>query len=310
MNASPTVIHKTDLPELVQRGKVRDVYKVGGRLMIVATDRISAFDVVMNEPVPGKGVLLTQMSRYWLETLPACQPHHVEYVVSADRFPDEYAPWVEQLCGRAMVVKRVEILPVECIVRGYLVGSGWKEYQGCGRVCGIPLPPGLRRAEKLPEPIFTPSTKATAGHDEPVSFDQACEIVAGVVARKRSVSLEPRALMARVRQRALDIYREAARHAEQRGIIIADTKFEFGLFNGELVLADEVLTPDSSRFWPVEGYRVGEDQPSFDKQVLRDYLESTGWNKQPPPPALPHEVIEQTRRAYEDAYRRLTGAAA
>jgi phosphoribosylaminoimidazole-succinocarboxamide synthase len=303
-----TVIHKTDLPELVNRGKVRDIYKLGGRLMIVATDRISAFDVVMDQPVPGKGILLTQMSRFWLETLPACTPHHLDYVVSRDQVPADYAPYVDQLTGRAMVVKRVSILPVECIVRGYIIGSAWKEYQATGQVTGVKLPAGLRRAEKLPEPVFTPSTKAVIGHDELISFDHACDTVARFLAPKRSITADARDLMERVRRRALDIYAQAAAHAEQRGIILADTKFEFGLYNGELLLADEVLTPDSSRFWPADQYRVGDDQPSFDKQFLRDYLETLAWNKQPPPLPIPDEVLAQTRRGYADAYRRLTGA--
>jgi phosphoribosylaminoimidazole-succinocarboxamide synthase len=303
------VIHKTDLPELVKRGKVRDVYKLGGRLMIVATDRISAFDVVMEQPVPGKGLLLTQMSRFWLETLPACTPHHLDYVVSDEHVPAEYAPYVDQLRGRTMVVKRVEIVPIECVVRGYIVGGGWREYQTTGAVSGIKLPAGLRHAERLPEPIFTPSTKAVEGHDEPISFDQACETVARFVAPKRSTAVAPRDLMERIRRRSLAVYKQAARHAEQCGIIIADTKFEFGLYDGDLLLADEVLTPDSSRFWPAEQYRVGDDQPSFDKQFLRDYLSTLGWNKQPPPPPIPDEIIAQTRRGYEDAYRRLTGRA-
>jgi len=305
--APRTVIRKTDLPELVNRGKVRDVYKLGGRLMIVATDRISAFDVVMDQPVPGKGILLTEMSRFWLETLPACQPHHLEYVVDDDHVPPEYAPYLDQLNGRTMVVKRAEILPIECIVRGYIIGSGWKEYQTTGSVSGVTLPPGLRRAEKLAEPIFTPSTKATVGHDQPISFEHACETVARFLAPKRSISADARDLLERVRRRSLDIYTQAAAHAERCGIILADTKFEFGLYNGELLLADEVLTPDSSRFWPKEHYRVGDDQPSFDKQFLRDYLETLDWNKQPPPPPIPDDVIRKTRRGYEDAYRRLTG---
>jgi phosphoribosylaminoimidazole-succinocarboxamide synthase len=304
---SGTVIHKTDLPELVKRGKVRDIYKLGGRLMILATDRISAFDVVMEQPVPGKGILLTQMSRFWLQTLPACTPHHLDYVVSDEQVPADYAPYVDQLRGRAMVVRRVEILPIECIVRGYLVGSGWREYQATGSVSGVKLPAGLRHAERLPEPIFTPSTKAVVGHDEPISFDHACGTVARFLAPKRSVVAEPRDLMERVRRRSLEIYTQAACHAEKHGIIIADTKFEFGLYDGELLLADEVLTPDSSRFWPAEHYRVGDDQPSFDKQFLRDYLETLGWNKQPPPPPIPDEIMAKTRRGYEDAYQRLTG---
>ena len=307
--AAPAAVHRTDLPELVARGKVRDIYRVGGRLMIVATDRISAFDVVMNEPIPVKGVLLTQMSRFWLETLPACRPHHLEYVVSEDRCPEEYAPHVEQLCGRAMVVRRVEVLPIECVVRGYLAGSGWRDYQATGTVSGVRLPAGLRKAERLPEPIFTPSTKATVGHDEAVSFDRACEIVAEFLEPKRSVSAPACDLLEAVRRRSLEIYTQAARHADQRGIIIADTKFEFGLRDGELVLADEVLTPDSSRFWPRDEYRVGHDPTSFDKQFLRYYLETVTWNKQPPPPPLPATVIARTREKYEEAYARLTAPA-
>ena len=309
MMEPPAAIFKTDLPELVNRGKVRDLYKLGGRMMIVATDRISAFDVVMGRPVPGKGVLLTQMSRFWLETLPACRPHHLDYVVNDEQIPVDYAPYVDQLRSRAMIVKRVEILPIECIVRGYIIGSGWKEYQATESVSGVKLPPGLRRAEKLPEPIFTPSTKAAVGHDVPISFDHAVETAARFLAPKRSVSVDPRDLMERVRRRSIDIYNQAAQHAERCGIILADTKFEFGLYNGELLLADEVLTPDSSRFWPREQYHVGDDQPSFDKQFLRDYLEGLDWNKQPPPPLIPDEVIEKTRCGYEDAYRRLAGQA-
>ncbi len=309
MNHDLTTIRQTDLPELVNRGKVRDLYRLGGRMMIVATDRISAFDVVMNEPVPGKGVLLTQMSRYWLDTLPACRPHHLEYVVDDEHVPDGYARYLDQLRGRAMVVKRVDIIPVECIVRGYIAGSGWKEYQAAGTVCGVRLPAGLQRGQKLPEPIFTPSTKATVGHDENISFEQACAVVSEFLALKRGVRQSGPELMATVRQRTLDIYQQAARHAERRGILLADTKFEFGLYDGELLLADEVLTPDSSRFWPAEQYRVGHELPNYDKQVLRDYLESTGWNKQPPPPPVPAEVLAETRRRYEDVYRRLSAPA-
>ncbi len=307
MSRSMSPIHKTDLPELVNRGKVRDLYKLGGRMMIVATDRISAFDVVMDQPIPGKGILLTQMSRFWLDKLPACSPHHFEYIVSDEQVPDEYLPYVDQLRDRAMVVKRVEILPIECIVRGYIIGSGWKEYKALGSVSGIELPAGLQQAQKLPEPIFTPSTKATVGHDVAITFNHACDEVAGFLATKRSTSWESRKLMEAVRIRSLEIYNQAAAHAEQCGLILADTKFEFGLYNDELVLADEVLTPDSSRFWPEDQYRVGENQPSFDKQFLRDYLESLEWRKMPPPPPLPDEIIAQTRRGYEQAYERLTG---
>jgi phosphoribosylaminoimidazole-succinocarboxamide synthase len=302
------VVNKTELPGLAARGKVRDIYPLDGRLMIVATDRISAFDVVMDQPVPGKGVLLTQMSRFWLETLPACRPHHLDYVVTDRQCPPEYARWADQLSLRAMVVKRADILPVECIVRGYIVGSGWKEYQVQGTVSGVRLPAGLRKAERLPEPIFTPSTKATVGHDENVSFDAACRIVGEFLARRPGPKRDGRELLESVRRRSIEIYSQAAALAEKRGIILADTKFEFGLYEGELLLADEVLTPDSSRFWPADSYRVGHDQPSFDKQYLRDYLESLTWNKQPPPPPLPAEIIEKTRERYETACRLLTRA--
>ncbi len=301
------VVEQTSLPGLINRGKVRDIYRVGNRLMIVATDRISAFDVVMPCPIPGKGILLTQMSRFWMRTLPACRPHHLEFVVDDENVPEMYAGWTDQLRARAMVVKRVEILPVECIVRGYLAGSGWKEYQAEGTVCGVSLPAGLRRAEKLPAPIFTPSTKATTGHDQNISFDEACALADQFVMARGGGSGAGRELMERVRRRSLEIYEQAARHAEQRGIIIADTKFEFGLHDGELLLADEVLTPDSSRFWPADQYRLGQDPPSLDKQYVRDYLESVHWNKQPPAPALPDEIVQRTRERYEDAFRRLTG---
>lgn len=300
-------VYKTDLPDLANRGKVRDLYKLGGRMMIVASDRISAFDVVMNEPVPGKGLLLTQMSKFWMETLPACQPHHLDYVVDDDHVPAGYEPYVAQLRGRASIVRRVEIVPIECIVRGYIIGSGWKDYQKDGAICGIQLPAGLQKAQRLPEPIFTPSTKATVGHDLPLTFDQAAETVAEFLAKKRSTKHDARSLLEQIRTRALAIYSQAAQHAEERGIILADTKFEFGLLDDELMLADEVLTPDSSRFWPADQYRVGVDQPSFDKQFLRDYLESVTWNKQPPPPTIPDEIIARTRAKYEDAFQRLTG---
>jgi len=304
--ASPTAIAKTDLPHLVHRGKVRDLYRLGEQMMIVATDRISAFDVVMNEPVPGKGRLLTQMSRFWLDTLPACTPHHLEYVVSDQQVPAGFAPYVDQLRERAMVVKRVDILPIECIVRGYIVGSGWKEYQATGTVSGLRLPPGLRKAERLPEPLFTPSTKASIGHDEAVSFDEATAIVDRFLATQRAYTGSATDLLNHVRRRALDIYAQAAHHAEARGLILADTKLEFGLHGGELLLADEVLTPDSSRFWPRDQYQVSQDQPSFDKQYLRDYLETLTWNKQPPPPPLPPDIISRTQEKYEEAFRRLT----
>lgn len=299
---------QTDLPGLRARGKVRDIYDLGERLMIVASDRISAFDVVMHQPIPGKGRILTQMSRFWLDTLPACKPHHLDYIVAQGQCPAGYEAHVAQLAERAMVVQRVAILPVECIVRGYIIGSGWKEYQQQGRISGVQLPTGLKLAQKLPEPIFTPSTKATVGHDELINFDQAVATAdAFLKSAPETKGLDGRQVMEQVRQRAIEIYQQAARHAESRGIILADTKFEFGIRDGKLVLADEVLTPDSSRFWPADEYHVGANPPSFDKQFLRDYLEALTWNKQPPPPELPAEIVEKTAARYAQAYKLLVG---
>jgi phosphoribosylaminoimidazole-succinocarboxamide synthase len=284
---------------LLARGKVRDNYAVGeDRILMVASDRISAFDVIMGEPIPGKGELLTRMALFWFDKLGHVVPHHLtgqppESVVA----PDE----VEQVRGRAMLVKRLTPLPVEAVVRGYLAGSGWKEYQGGGAVCGVPLPPGLQNASRLPEPIFTPATKAEVGdHDENISFERMVEIIG----RERAEQ---------VREVSIRLYREAASYALTRGIIIADTKFEFGLdADGQLTLMDEVLTPDSSRFWPVDQYAEGRNPPSFDKQHLRDWLEQATvdgqpWNKQAPAPALPAAVIEQTAAKYREALERLTG---
>jgi phosphoribosylaminoimidazole-succinocarboxamide synthase len=309
MRTAAAAVHKTTLAGLTARGKVRDLYDLGERLMIVATDRISAFDVVMDQPVPGKGVVLTQMSRFWLETLPAATPHHLDYVVGDDRVPPGYEESIEQLRGRAMVVRKAAVLPVECVVRGYIVGGGWKEYQETGCISGIRLPAGLRLAQKLPEPIFTPSTKATDGHDEPVSFARACEIAEDFFQRSGGTpSLATgRALMEAACARALAIYTEATEFAEQRGIILADTKFEFGVCDGQLLLIDEVLTPDSSRFWRTDEWRPGENPKSFDKQFLRDYLNTLDWPKRPPPPRIPNEIIAQTRDRYFEAYRMLTG---
>lgn len=289
-------VARTDLPGLLTRGKVRDIYDLGDRLMIVASDRISAFDVVMNEPVPHKGIVLTQLSAFWLETLPAASPHHLDYIVTPQRVPPGYEAHAALLAGRAMVVRKADVIPVECVVRGYLAGGGWKEYQANGRVSGVELPPNLKLADRLPAPIFTPSTKATSGHDEPISFEQACDTAGGD-------------LMRAARQRALDLYTQAAAHASQRGILLADTKFEFGVCDGELLLVDEVLTPDSSRYWPADGWQPGTNPPNFDKQYLRDYLETLTWDKQPPPPPLPADVLDHTRARYLDAYRRLTGRA-
>lgn len=299
-------LRETQLPGLLARGKVRDMYDLGDRLMIVATDRISAFDVVMNDAIPGKGKVLTSISAWWLGHLPACAPHHLDYVVDARHVPPAFSLHADQLVDRAMVVHRARVLPVECVVRGYLVGGGWKEYQATGRVSGIELPGGLRLAQALPEPVFTPSTKAATGHDEPIDFQQACALASDFANDLGAASTVGRSWMEEARDRSLEIYEQARRLAALRGIMIADTKFEFGVSDGRLILVDEVLTPDSSRFWPAASYEVGRNPPSFDKQYLRDYLEAISWNKQPPPPPLPAEVIEQTRRRYEDARRMLT----
>ncbi len=288
-----SVVWETSLRglKLHSRGKVRDIYELGDRLLIVATDRLSAFDVVLPTPIPDKGKVLTQLSLFWFERLSDVVPNHV---LSGTDFPAELAPYGEELRGRAMLVRRTEPIRIECVVRGYLAGSGWKDYQAGGGVCGIRLPAGLHESEKLPEPIFTPATKAASGHDENLSFDQAAARVGAELAgRLRDISLE--------------LYRRAARYAERNGILIADTKFEFGLVGGELIWIDEALTPDSSRFWPADGYVPGRPQPSFDKQYVRDYLERIGWSKMPPAPALPPDVVEATRQKYREAYRRLTG---
>lgn len=288
-----TVVSQTEFAglKLRGRGKVRDLYEVGDRLLIVATDRLSAFDVVLPTPIPDKGRVLTQLSLFWFEKLRDVIPHHV---VEAVHFPAELAPFERDLRGRAMLVRRTEPLPIEFVVRGYLAGSGWKEYKTGGTVCGIPVPPGLRESDRLPEPIFTPSTKATSGHDENISFDQAAARIG-------------RPLAERLRAVSLEIYRRASEYAAGRGILIADTKLEFGLAGGEPVWIDEALTPDSSRFWPASEYAPGRAQPSFDKQYVRDYLERIGWNKQPPAPALPPDVVAATRAKYREAYERITG---
>jgi phosphoribosylaminoimidazole-succinocarboxamide synthase len=306
MSATDNVVTTTALPNLINRGKVRDLYDLGTALMIVTTDRISAFDVVMDAPIPDKGIVLTALTRFWLETLPACTPHHLEYVVT-DRAPAGYEDHIKQLRGRAMVVKKAAVLPVECVVRGYLVGGGWKEYQATGTVSGIELPPGLQQAQKLEEPLFTPSTKATDGHDEPISFEQACKIARRFMLERGATPGAGKALMLAARHRAMQIYCQARDYAAERGIIIADTKFEFGVYENELILVDEVLTPDSSRFWPADQYRVGENPPSFDKQFLRDYLAGLSWNRQPPAPPVPAEIVAQTRQRYLEAHRLLTG---
>ncbi|HVA72752.1 MAG TPA: phosphoribosylaminoimidazolesuccinocarboxamide synthase [Candidatus Limnocylindrales bacterium] len=290
--AYPT-ISQTDfvgLP-LLARGKVRDIYDLGDRLLIVATDRLSAFDVILPTPIPDKGRVLTQLSLFWFGKLAGVVPHHV---ITATDFSGELAPYRDALNGRAMVVRRTDPIPIECVARGYISGSGWKDYCATGKICGIPLPAGLKESDRLPEPIFTPATKATSGHDENISFEEAAERIG-------------RPLAERLRGITLEIYRRASEYAAARGIIIADTKLEFGLDGGELVWIDEALTPDSSRFWPADSYQPGKAQPSFDKQFVRDYLERIGWSKQPPAPALPPDVVNGTRAKYREAYERLTG---
>jgi len=295
VNASPAVkvIQETNFAGIapMARGKVRDIYDLGDRLLIVATDRLSAFDVVMPTPIPDKGRVLTQLSLFWFDLLKDVIPNHV---ISATEFPALFDQYKNELAGRSMVVKKTSPLPIECVARGYLSGSGWKEYKAAGTICGIALPPGLRESDKLPEVIFTPATKAVSGHDENISFQRAAEIIGAELAQK-------------VRATTLEIYRRAAAYAEPRGILLADTKFEFGLLNDELLWIDEALTPDSSRFWPTTAYRPGGPQPSFDKQFVRDYLERIQWPKTPPGPALPPEVVAATRAKYREAYRMLVG---
>ena len=290
------VLLQTDFSELelFASGKVRDVYRVGSdRLLFVATDRISAFYYVLATGIPHKGRVLTQLSLFWFEFLKDIVANHL-VTVDVSRYPAEVRPYTNELRGRSMLVQRAEMFPVECVVRGYLSGSGWKEYKTNGSVCGIQLPPGLRESDQLPEPIFTPATKATTGHDENISFAHMTQLVDPEDARQ-------------LRDLSLAIYKKAAYYAREKGLIIADTKFEFGRTAAGITLADEVLTPDSSRFWPADQYQAGTSQPSFDKQYVRDYLEEIRWNKQPPAPALPPEVAQKTSQKYVEAYRRLTG---
>lgn len=287
-------LSQTQIPGLALRGrgKVRDIYDLGAELLIVATDRISTFDIVLPTPIPGKGAVLTGMSRFWFSRTRSLLPNHLSATPLSAVVAD--AALREELSDRAMVVKKARPLPIEAIVRGYLSGSGWKEYAEHGTVCGIPLPASLRESDKLPQPIFTPSTKAEVGaHDENIPFNRVVDLLGSELAE-------------RVRDLALRIYSESAAYARERGIIIADTKFEFGLLGDELILIDEVLTPDSSRFWPTDGYAPGRSQPSFDKQFVRDWLVQSGWNKRPPAPELPPEVVQQTAEKYEEAFRRLT----
>lgn len=292
-----TALLETHLGSLspTARGKVRDIFSLGEKeLLFVATDRISAFDHVLGSGIPDKGRILTQLSLFWFDFLKDTVKNHV-VTADVDRFPSQLAPYRDQLSGRSMVVRRAEMFPVECVVRSYLSGSGWKDYQATGAVCGIALPAGLQESDRLPEPIFTPAAKInTGGHDENISFEDVISAVGEENARA-------------LRQLTLEIFDKASRHAENRGLILADTKFEFGLIDGEIVLADEVLTPDSSRYWPAGSYAPGGPQPSFDKQYVRDYLESIHWNKQAPAPALPDEVVERTREKYLEAFRLITG---
>jgi phosphoribosylaminoimidazole-succinocarboxamide synthase len=291
-----TVLLHTDFPdlELFASGKVRDVYRLGQEhLLFVATDRISAFDCVLASGIPHKGRVLTQISLFWFEFLGGLVPNHL-VTADVDRYPAAVRKYAGQLQGRSMMVVRGDMVPIECVVRGYLSGSAWKEYKASGRVCGIELPAGLKESDPLPEPIFTPATKAVTGHDENISFEQMVRLVGS-------------RLSGQLRDLSLEIYSKAAAYARQKGIIIADTKFEFGNTPAGITLADEVLTPDSSRFWPADKYQPGRAQDSFDKQYVRDYLEEIRWNKQPPAPALPPEVARKTSEKYVEAYRWLTG---
>jgi phosphoribosylaminoimidazole-succinocarboxamide synthase len=285
----------SDLPFPVRRGKVRDVYDLNDQLLIVATDRISAFDCVMPNGIPDKGKILTALSLFWFEKLRQLNiPIHV-IASDIDAYPAALQPFSEQLAGRSMLVRKASVIPIECVARGYLAGSGWKEYQQSQTVCGIKLPPGLRQCDRLPEPIFTPATKEKSGHDINISFEEASTRIGSKLAE-------------RLKELTLRIYTWAADYAAKRGVIISDTKFEFGLLPDQsIVLIDEVLTPDSSRFWPADRYEPGHDQPSFDKQFVRNWLESQPWDKTPPAPPLPADVVEGTRRRYVEAYELLTG---
>jgi len=278
---------------MLTKGKVRDVYDLNRQLLLVATDRISAFDVVFTEPIPDKGRVLTGLSVYWFNRTKDVLPNHL-ITVDMAQVPGINVSEREMLTGRSMLVKKGDVVPVECVVRGYLAGSGWKEYRQAGSINGIKLPGGLVESVRLPEPIFTPSTKETVGHDLPLTFDQLLQKVGKQTAEQ-------------LREYSLKLYQIAAKQAEANGIIIADTKFEFAWIDGNLTVIDEIFTPDSSRFWPLSDYRPGQTQPSFDKQYLRDYLETLDWNKQPPAPTLPPEVIRRTSEKYRDAYRRITG---
>ncbi|MEW5764134.1 MAG: phosphoribosylaminoimidazolesuccinocarboxamide synthase [Acidobacteriota bacterium] len=289
------VVTRTDYEGIrrISRGKVRDMYDLEDQVLIVVTDRLSAFDHVLPNGIPDKGRVLNLLTEFWLEKTKHIVKNHL-ISTDVDDLPSPLCPYKEELEGRFMLAKKAEMLPVECVVRGYLSGSGWNDYRRTGAVCGIRLPEGLKESDRLPEPIFTPSTKAETGHDENISFEAATSLLGESLAR-------------RVRELTLSVYNYAADYALQRGIIIADTKFEFGLYEGEVILCDEVLTPDSSRFWPASLYEPGKSQPSFDKQFVRDYLLSIRWNKEPPVPVLPEEVVSRTSEKYREAYERITG---
>ena len=294
-NSNKETVLQLELPGIkkLKSGKVREVFDLGDRLLFVASDRLSAFDVIMPNGIPRKGEVLTQISYFWFAQTASFQPNHLISHAS-DPLPENLRPFADKLARRSMIVKKCQPLAIECVVRGYLAGSGWKEYRKSQTVCGIKLPAGLKESSELPEPIFTPSTKAEAGHDENISFEQAKQIAGGDLAEQ-------------ARAASLKIYNFARDYARKRGIIIADTKFEFGLENGKLILIDEVLTPDSSRFWPADQYQPGRGQPSFDKQFVRDYLETLDWDKTPPGPKLPDDVVAKTTAKYLEAYERLTG---
>ena len=287
----PDAVLSVSLPGLDHResGKVREIFDLGERLIIVATDRVSAFDVVLDQGIPGRGAILTRLSEFWFGRLEC--PNHL-ITTDLEQMPEAVQAAADALAGRTMLVKKADIVPVECVVRGYLAGSGWKDYKRSQTVCGVPLPAGLVQSDKLPEPIFTPTTKAKKGHDQPMTFDEVTAELGGELA-------------SRLRRLSIGLYKAGAAYAKERGIILADTKFEFGLLDGELLLCDEALTPDSSRYWDEKTYEPGRPQDSFDKQIVRDHLETTDWNKQPPPPAVPDEIIEKAGKRYEEIADRL-----
>jgi phosphoribosylaminoimidazole-succinocarboxamide synthase len=289
-----SIVVETDLPlKVFKKGKVRDIYETDDHLLLVVTDRISAFDFVLHEPIPKKGICLTQISKFWFDYFKDTIPNQV---VSADidDFPEDLKEYKETLNGRSMLVKKARVIPIECIVRGYISGSAWKSYQKDGTVCGIKLPAGLKESDKFDEPLFTPSTKAESGHDINISFEKMKELIGDEDAEK-------------IKKLSLSIYNQGAEYARKKGIIIADTKFEFGKIDDKIILVDEILTPDSSRFWPADLYQPGKSQPSFDKQYVRDYLTSTGWDKNSNPPHLPENVIKETKNKYIEAFERITG---